>query len=51
MNRYTKTKFGTEKDRGNSYTFCFNHRLTKLLNMTLVRKFEVMLGQTLKHSL
>jgi hypothetical protein len=43
-------KFGAVKDDGHTYKFCFNHFFTKLLNMAEVRSFEVMLGQTLNHS-
>jgi hypothetical protein len=45
-------QFGKVKDRGhNEYLqVLFKYILTKLLNMTMMRNFEVMLGQTQNHS-
>jgi hypothetical protein len=43
-------KFATVKDHGQTYRFYFNHFcLTKLLNMAMVRNFEVALGETLNN--
>jgi hypothetical protein len=48
---HQQMKFGTVKDRGNTYKFYLNHHfLTKLLSMWMVRTFEVMLGQALNDS-
>jgi uncharacterized protein YutD len=47
-----QTKFGTVKGHGHTYCFYMKNYfvLQKLLNMTMVRHFVVMLGQTLNHS-
>jgi hypothetical protein len=52
MNRSLRqVKFGAVKDYGYAYKFYLNNFvLTKLLNMAMVRNFEVMLGQKLNHS-
>jgi hypothetical protein len=40
---------GAVKDHKHTYKFYLNHSLTNLLNMTMVRNFEVTMGQTLNH--
>jgi hypothetical protein len=43
-------KFGAVKDHGYSYKFYLkNYSLAELLNMAVVRNFEVLLGQTLNY--
>jgi hypothetical protein len=43
-------KFGAVKGHGHTCKFRLNNYLSKLLNV-VVQHFEVMLGQTLNHSL
>jgi hypothetical protein len=54
MNRCTEINevwYSTIKEHGSTYKIYLNLFLTKLSNMTIVRNFEVMLGQTLNYSM
>jgi hypothetical protein len=43
-------KFGAVKDHGHTYKISVVYLLMKFSNMAIMRNYEVMLGQTLNHT-